>query len=308
MTRRSFRSDSSPRLRRDRLLLTSALAIVLSALPVSMNSETPALDWRSALARGGPGGGGPGGGGPGGGGPGGPGANPGAHGRDIANQARGLHGPEHPGSDARGHAGGVGGYRDVTELLDSVRSGRAFGLERRDERVAMARERYGQALGNRGKNAGLDADQIGAIAHQFAPEEARALIGRGWKGPATRDDGFGNHGERVRTMVELAKRLGYGAHVGALQANFGTPYENDIAALQEQLAEAEAAGDAAEVARLEAELAEAIANAKPGVGPDDSWATADLDVNDDGVVDQQDLEALEQTDSADNADDQASAG
>jgi hypothetical protein len=38
------------------------------------------------------------------------------------------------------------------------------------------------------------------------------------------------------------------------------------------------------------------------VGPYDSWATADLDVNDDGVVDQHDLEALEQT-----ADDQPAA-
>jgi len=304
MTRRSFQSDSPPRLRLDRLLLTSALALVLSALPVGMSPEAPTLHWQSALARGGPGGGGggPGGGGPGG--PGSPGADPGAHGRDIANQARGLHGPEHLGSDGRGDAGGVGHYRDVTEFLDNVRSGRAFGLERQDERVAAARERYQQVPGHQGQHAGLglDPDQIGAMAHRFAPEEARALIERGWKSPTARNDGFRNHGERVRTMVELAKRLGYSAHVGALQANFGTPYENGIAALQDQLAEAEAAGDEAEVARLEAELADAIANAKPGVGPYDSWATADLDVNDDGVVDQHDLEALEQT-----ADDQPAA-
>jgi hypothetical protein len=30
------------------------------------------------------------------------------------------------------------------------------------------------------------------------------------------------------------------------------------------------------------------------VGPDDSWATADLDVNGDGTVDAGDLEALDQ--------------
>jgi hypothetical protein len=108
-----------------------------------------------------------------------------------------------------------------------------------------------------------------------------------------RDGGFKNHGERTRTMVELAKRLGYGARVGAHQANFGTPFENGIADLQAQLAEAKAAGDQAEVERLEHELAQAIENAKPGNGPDDSWATADLDVNDDGVVDKRDLDALE---------------
>jgi hypothetical protein len=125
------------------------------------------------------------------------------------------------------------------------------------------------------------------------------------KGPKTRDErmtkangpsagGFKNHGERTRTMVELAKRLGYGARVGAHQANFGTPFENGIADLQAQLAQAEAAGNQAEVERLERELAQAIENAKPGKGPDDSWATADLDVNDDGVVDKRDLDALDE--------------
>jgi hypothetical protein len=80
------------------------------------------------------------------------------------------------------------------------------------------------------------------------------------------DAGFKNHGERTKTMVELAKRLGYGARVGAMQAKFGTPFENGIAELQAQLAEARARGDQAEVDRLEAELADAIARAKPGKG------------------------------------------
>lgn len=51
--------------------------------------------------------------------------------------------------------------------------------------------------------------------------------------------------------------------------------------------------DEAEVERLQAELEAAIAVAKPGKGPDDSWATADLDVNDDRTVDARDLEALD---------------
>jgi hypothetical protein len=118
------------------------------------------------------------------------------------------------------------------------------------------------------------------------------LIERGWNGPKAQD-GFKNHGQRTRTMVELAKRLGYSARVGAMQANFGTPYENGIADLQDPWAEARAAGNQAEVERLEAELEAAIAAAKPGKGPDDSWATADLDVNEDGTVDGRDLEALD---------------
>jgi hypothetical protein len=40
------------------------------------------------------------------------------------------------------------------------------------------------------------------------------------------DGDFKNHGERTRTMVELPKRLGYGARVGAHQANFGSHAES----------------------------------------------------------------------------------
>ena len=104
MTRCSFRSDSPPRLRANPLLLTSALALVLSALPVSISSETPTWHWQSALARGGPGGGGPGGGSHGGGGgAGGLGADPGAYGRDNAKQGH-AYGREQNGSDGRGQS------------------------------------------------------------------------------------------------------------------------------------------------------------------------------------------------------------
>jgi hypothetical protein len=130
-------------------------------------------------------------------------------------------------------------------------------------------------------------------------------MARGWKGPAASTGGFRNHGERVRTMVELSKQLGYGARIGALQANFETPQENGIAALQAKIAAAKAAGDQAEVDRLEAELAEKIENAKPGKGPDDSWATTNLNVNADGVVDKRDLQALDQSGAGASADDSA---
>jgi hypothetical protein len=294
MTRRSFRSGGWPRVRLQPLLLAGAVALALSAVPVSMSAKGLGPHWQVALARGG-------GGGPAGGGPGGHGAGkgPGGHGRDAAKEARGQHGPDRLRPDGRGQAGNAPGYHDVDEFLDTVRSGKTFGLERRDERVAAARERYQAALGktDRGRHAGhdLSPDQLGAVALHFSPAESRALIEQGWKGPNARTDGFRNHGERMRTMVELAKQLGYGARVGALQANFGTPYETGIAALGTELADAQAAGDQGEVERLEAELAEAIERAKPGNGPEDSWASADLDVNDDGVVDRRDLDALEET-------------
>jgi hypothetical protein len=240
MTRRSFRSGSRPRVRLEPLLLASVVALALSAVPVSMSAKGPGPHWQVALARGGgAGGGGPGGHGSAGG--------PGSHGRDAAKEARGQHGPDRLGSGGRGQAGNAPGYHDVDEFLDTVRNGKAFGVARRDERVAAARERYQAALGNpeRGRHAGddLSPEELGPVAHHFSPAETEALIERGWKGPSAREDGFRNHGERVRTMVELAKRLGYGARVGALQANFGTPYETGIAALEAELAEARAAGD-----------------------------------------------------------------
>ncbi len=45
------------------------------------------------------------------------------------------------------------------------------------------------------------------------------------------DDGtFRNHGARVSTSVALSEELGYGARVGAMQGNFGTPQETGIRA------------------------------------------------------------------------------
>jgi hypothetical protein len=314
MTRRSSRGLARPRAPLDQLLLTSAVALVLTALPLGLSPDGPSLSWHAAIAKDGGGGNGQGGGGGNGQG--------GGHGGDHGRDAREQGGPDR-GPGSRGHAyghdigrggqaGGANGYHDVSEFVDSVRSGKAVGLEHRDERIDQARGRYGAALekANRDKHGGYglnSSDEIGPDAHRFSPEETKALMERGWKGPAARTAGFRNHGERVRTMVELSKRLGYGARVGALQANFGTPYENNIAALQAELADAQAAGDQAEVERLEAELAEAIENAKPGMGPDDSWATADLDVNDDGVVDEGDLEALEQSEASTGADGEAPA-
>jgi hypothetical protein len=84
-----------------------------------------------------------------------------------------------------------------------------------------------------------------------------------------------------------------------MQANFGTPYENGIAQIEEDLAAARAdleAGDdqaAARVAELEARLDAAVAAAKPGNGANQDWARADLDVNRDGTVDGHDLKALD---------------
>ena len=308
MTRGAFRTQIWAPARLEQLLLTSALALVLTTLPVSINADGPPLGWQTAFAKDGAGGGGGNGGGNGNGG-----GQGGGHGDHGGGPDHGPGGEGHAyglDEDHGGQAGGANGYHDFNEFADSVRSGKAVGLERHDERIDQARGRYAAALGkaNQVKQAayGPNAqDGIGPAAHRFSPEETQALMERGWKGPTTGAAGFRNHGERVRTMVALSERLGYGARVGALQANFGTPQENGIAALQAELAEAQAVGNQAEVDRLQAEIAEKIENAKPGKGPDDSWATANLDVNADGVVDKRDLEALDQSGTGAGEDDNA---
>jgi hypothetical protein len=271
----------------DRALLTSAVALALIAFPVGMSADGPYLDWQTALAKNDNGNGGGHGGGKGNG-----------HGKNGRGVGHGLDDDAYVVGRGRGHgrAGTAGGPHDLNEFLDRVRNGKAFGLERRDERIVEAKGRYREALGKPGQ--GVGHAEARAVAHGFSFEETTTLIERGWKSPA-RAAGFRNHGERTRTMVELAKQLGYGARVGALQANFGTPFENGIAELQAELAAAEEAGDEAEAERLRGELASAIEQAKPGAGPDDGWATADLDVNDDEVVDGRDLEALALDDDVD---------
>jgi len=200
-----------------------------------------------------------------------------------------------------GSAGGEdGSFREFAEGVRGA-TGRAFGLERRDGPLEQARARYTHALDHRrGRAIGLDR-RPGPLAHRLSPQETRHLIEHGWRPGREPGPGFRNHGERVRTMVELSRRLGLGAQVGALQASFGTPQETGIAELAAELAMARAELDANPedpeaavwVDELEMELAVAIERAKPGDGPTGSWASTDLDVNEDGVVDPRDLAALD---------------
>jgi hypothetical protein len=263
---------------------TLAIAAVLAGMPVTVGSDGAGPVWKAALAeKGGNGGGGNGGGG-------------GNHGGNQGNGHAYGHDKNGGGQGRNGEAE----YNSFGDWVDDMRGGKAFGHARRDEHVEQAKGRYQEALGKARGDQSADLDENGEVAHRFSPQETKELIEHGWRARAF-DDGFRNHGQRVHTMVELAKQLGYGARVGALQGHFGTPFENGIAELQAELDEARAAAaanpDDAEaqqrVEELSAELAAAIAAAKPGKGPDDSWATADLDVNDDGVVDPQDLATLD---------------
>jgi hypothetical protein len=142
------------------------------------------------------------------------------------------------------------------------------------------------------------------------PAQSAVLVERGWTVGIAPTGAFRNHGQRVSAMVALAKELGYPASVGALQGNFGTPFENDLAGTVAELEAARAAsaaspGDAdlqAEAARLEAELAAATADLPRGSAA--GWAVVDLDVTDDGTVDAADLAAA----TAGDTDEESSTG
>jgi hypothetical protein len=277
------------------------VTLIAAPIAVSVDDGQLALAWQAALAKNDGGGQGNGGGHGGG--------NGGGHGGGNGGGRGGGHGQGAGQAHGRGHGSGNGGgvgpdtqtYDSMDQFMGEVGNGHAFGRGRQDPHTDAAKGRYRDAQESPGhtrkqvpagftKREGRELDR--GAAYGLAPDETQALIKRGWKGPKAQT-GFKNHGQRTRTMVELAKRLGYSPRVGAMQANFGTPFENGIADLQAQLAEARAAGDQAEVERLEAKLDAAIRAAKPGKGPDDSWATVDLDVNDDRTVDARDLEALD---------------
>jgi hypothetical protein len=184
-----------------------------------------------------------------------------------------------------------GGFDDIETLFETL------GGAARADPLAEAKRRHRLAVGGAGE--GLAG--VGDVALAFSPSESSELIARGWPTPGLPANGFGSDGQRLRTMIALARRLGYGARTGALQARFGTPYELGIAEVEVELETARVALTAAPqdpeaaawVEELETEIAVLAAAAKPGNGPSARWARANLDVNGDGGVDPADLAALD---------------
>ena len=111
-----------------------------------------------------------------------------------------------------------------------------------------------------------DAAAQGRRGRDLTNDDIDALIAGGWGNRPVTNDGFRNHGERVRTYVAIAKALGEGAYVGALQANFGP---------------------------VTATTPPPANPRPPGARPPGDWATVNLDVNKDGIIDARDLLAAE---------------
>ena len=255
--------------------LSAAVALVAIALIAAPLDFTPP-DWQlsqsAAQAKGGGGGGGKGGG------------NDNGRGHDKGNDTSSAK----PGGKGAGKDNGKSANAKDNKGLSKAKN--------------ETQKRYAKALGLGVDGAGV---KPGKSVHTFSHKQVKGLLGHKWKTAHFVDLNFDNHGERVSTMVAIAKALGYGAWVGAMQANFGTMQElgiDDRVTTVEDLEEAldllvaadadPAAIELAEqaLAKAQAKLDAAIADAKPGNGPKGEWATVDLDYNEDDVVNAEDIE------------------
>lgn len=140
--------------------------------------------------------------------------------------------------------------------------------------------RSGPTPGNRGNNGKSSSSNGNGVA--LDEEDENEVARPVWRASSTATGNeFRNHGQRVRSLVAIAKALGYPASAGALQGNFGTPQE----ILNDDELVAFFAGNP------DGETMQKILAAKPG-SDSGAWATYNLDVNNDGVVDSIDLEIV----------------
>jgi len=232
--------------------------------------------------------GGNGGGNAGGNGGGNAGGNAGENGSGNAGGNAGGNGGGNAGGNAGGNGGGsagsnAGGNAQAAAAIDGARG-----------RYSEQQDTAGDGDATPGFGRGVGRPTI-----ELSDDETNSLISQGWGRPDLQGN-FESHGARVSTMVQIAIEQGHSASVGAMQANFGTPQENGIQDLAENLdaaraalAEADDADRPAieqEIESLETQIGNLVDAAKPGRGPE-GWATVDLDVNGDGTVDANDLNA-----------------
>ena len=78
-------------------------------------------------------------------------------------------------------------------------------------------------------------NNIFSVSKKLDKDESRELVNSGWVNENVFSKDFDNHGKRVSTYVQLAKKLGLPAYIGALQANFGNPYETGINDLKNKI-------------------------------------------------------------------------
>jgi hypothetical protein len=159
------------------------------------------------------------------------------------------------------------------------------------------RARFAAALGRDPAESGASpGDRLLVLEEKLTA----VLVERGWRPPGGNAAAGGpGPSERVRVMVDVARALRLRASTGAMQAAFGTPAENGLDGVRRRLAKARASlperpkdADRREsVRQWERLLEEGLAKVPAFRDAGRDWALAELDVNQDGTVDAQDLAA-----------------
>ncbi len=198
--------------------------------------------------------------------------------------AKGDNPGEGKGGDRGGNGGGgLGKDKGANANADDKR---LKGQTAKD----AARNRVNLLHGNADGNGNIGNDHF-----VLTDGQTQALLQQGWgPKPQIEGDGFDNHGERISTMVHLAKELGYSASVGAMQANFLPADWYDLQAQwRDAETDAERAGIEGQIVALLDEMP--VEDWRPGEGPQgDEWATVNLDVDGDGMITEADLLAVQE--------------
>lgn len=200
-------------------------------------------------------------------------------------------------SEERSRGGRGRGNGARSERADSGGEDRGRRVWNRSERAEAGDGDRGRRVWNRprGRDLADDGRQLGhgrsaGSADRMERRTAAAPVQPPLppRRPRAEESDFRNHGDRVSTFVALAKELDFNASVGAMQANFGTPFENGLVATDPDTGEFLKDPDTGDFI-IDATESE-IAAVKPGEGPRTGWEIeTDLDVNMDGVVDAVDL-------------------
>ncbi len=113
----------------------------------------------------------------------------------------------------------------IATLVEGDSAKAAFKIEQQEDKLA-----------NRlAKSDNQFIEKINNVSKKLEKSESTSLVQSGWVKEELFAKDFTNHGQRVKTYVEIAKAQGLPAYVGALQANFGNPYETGIDDLNKQI-------------------------------------------------------------------------
>ena len=113
----------------------------------------------------------------------------------------------------------------ITKLIEDDSAKAVFKIEQEKDKLANRLAKADNQF----------IERISTVSKKLEKNESTSLVQSGWVKEEFFAKDFTNHVQRVKTYVEIAKAQGLPAYVGALQANFGNPYETGIDDLNKQI-------------------------------------------------------------------------